>query len=80
MKETLIYGVLVTVVDAYEKLIVKEMSDVKKVDAVSKMNEIAYQLLDMDEPKFYQLGARIAMINCEVLADVAQSVYTVESE
>ena len=74
MKDKLMYLVGKMAVKAYEKTVVKPArNELKHFRVIKEMNEVAHTLLEDDDPRYNDLGARIAKANLKALANMAKA-------
>lgn len=74
MKDKFMYLVGKMAVKAYEKSVVKPASnELKHFRIIKEMNGVAHTLLEDEDPRFNELGARIAKANLVALANMAKA-------
>lgn len=74
MKDKLMYLVGKMAVKGYEKAIVKPIrNELKQFRVIKEMNEVAHTLIEDKDPRFNELGVRIAKANLKALANMAKA-------
>ena len=74
MKEKFAFWMTKFAVGYYEVIIVMHNDDeLAKYRAIKRMNELAQELVELDDPKYVDLGMRIAKVNYKALAEMYNS-------
>lgn len=74
MKDKLMYLVGKIAVKGYEKTVVKPIrNELKHYRVIKEMNEVAHTLIEDEDPRFNELGVRIAKANLLALTNMAKA-------
>lgn len=74
MKDKLMYLVGKMAVKGYEKtVVIPARNELKQFRVIKEMNEVAHTLIEDEDPRFNELGVRIAKANLKALANMTKA-------